>query len=560
MVKGTWLVQALVLVAVATAVLGLAPDPAAAAKLPSDYLIRVGDTVSLVVQNHPEYSLPSVVVPPDGMVAHPLGERIKLSGKTIQEVTEEVLALLRKELRYPAVTVNVTAHTPMNVSILGEVRAPGTYDLTPLGVEGISVGAAVGMAGGYTDLADRAYVTITPGGQEPQEVALDEPEAATLELRPGDTLVVPRMTTVVTVLGEVNKPGRYTLARDDNLLSVIGQAGDLKPSADRQKALLMHADGGQQEVDIGAVLTGTADPSKLPVLRNGDSVVFLAARNDVVVLGEVLSPGPVALTAQMTMLDALAERGGPTQAADLARTLLVHADGTQIDVDLSGLAHGGLRVADLPPLRGGDTIVLMRGRQDVIVLGEVMQPGRVDLLQKMTVADALAAVGGPTARADLQRIEVTDRDGRSRIVKLADASGDLVVTNQEEARLLGGETVTVHRKPLLVATVLGFVQQPGKVEFEPGERVADVVSRAGGWVPGQARPHETLVIRPGPAPTQAEVVNCDLTKVLQGQNLEQNVTIANGDVVYVPGVAEKPGGAMQDVIRLLGLAAAISHF
>jgi len=549
-----------VFVAAAAAALGQTPNPTGAGALPSDYRIRVGDTVSLVVQNHPEYSLPSVVVPPDGLVTHPLGEKIRLSGKTVQEVTEEVLALLRKELRYPALTVNVTAHTPLSVSILGEVRVAGTYDLTPLGVDEISVAAAIGMAGGYTESADRAYVSIARKGQQPQEVALDGTQEDTLMLHPGDTLVVPRMTTVVTVLGEVNRPGRYTMARDDNLLSVIGQAGDLKPTADRQKALLMHADGRQEELDIAGLLAGRVDASKVPALENGDSVVFLAARNDVVVLGEVTSPGPVPLTAQMTMLDALAERGGPAQAADLTRTLLVHADGTQIEVDLSGLAEGGLRVGDLPALRGGDTIVVMRGRRDVIVLGEVMQPGRVDLLQRMTVADALAAVGGPTERADLQRIEVTDRDGKSRIVKLADATGDLTVTNQESARLVGGETVTVHRKPLLVATVLGFVQRPGKVEFEPGERVADVVSRAGGWVPGQAKPHETMVIRPGPTPTQAEVVQCDLTKVLQGQDLEQNVAIGNGDVVYVPGVVEKQGGAMQDVARLLGLAALISRF
>ncbi|MCD6352417.1 MAG: SLBB domain-containing protein, partial [Armatimonadetes bacterium] len=521
--------------------------------------IHAGDTLAIVVANHPELSLPSVVVPADGTIVHPLGQRVKVAGKTVQQVTDELLALLRKELRYPAVTVRVTAATPQRVFVVGEVRNPGPYDLTALGLEGIDVLSLIGMAGGYTAKADGSFVTVVRQGQEPREYRTDSPELQALKLTAGDTLIVPERVTAVTVLGEVVRPGRYLLSREDTLVSVLAQAGGPTPNADLKRAVLVHADGTQQDLDLAALLSGTADTSKLPKPQNGDTIILPAGQNNVVVLGEVLQPGKVSLGPGMTLVDALAERGGPTPRADLKHALLVHPDGTQNTVDLSGLLDGTLDVRKLPKPKGGDALVLMQARRDVVVLGEVVSPQRLTLEHKMTVLDALAAAGGPTKQADLQRVQVTDRDGKQRIISLINDKGQLAPTSPDQViELSGGETITVPREPMVMVTVLGFVQRPGKVEIKKGERVADAISQAGGWIQGQAKPQGTMVLRPGPEGQQAEMVKCDMTKVLQGQRMEMNLVLRDGDVVYVPGSTDH-GENLRFLTRILGLAAVFSR-
>src|SRR3989442_3985401 len=57
----------------------------------------------------------------------------------------------------------------------------------------------------------------------------------------------------------------------------------------------------------------------------------------------------------------------------------------------------------------------------VSVLGAVKNPGVFELKEKSTLAELLAAAGGPTPIADLRRITVTRADGSKKVV--ADLSG-----------------------------------------------------------------------------------------------------------------------------------------
>lgn len=529
------------------------------AAVPADYRIHPGDTIGIIVQNHPEYSIEQVTVLPDGKIGYPLGGPVAVGGKTVQEVTRELLARLRRELRNPVVTVNVISTRPRNVFVLGEVLTPGPYDLARSGAEEISVAAAIALAGGYTEAADQTRVTIIRKGLQPETVTIERGRAEEIKLAVGDAVVVPKKVQLrVTVLGEVTTPGVYLLGPDDNLLTIIARAG-MTASTDRNHALLMHGDGRQEEIDISGLGSGNVDVSKLPRLADGDVIVFLPARREVVVLGEVTSPGSVQLQPKMTIVDVLAARGGPTKDADLKKVLVVRPDGSQQETDLSGLRAGRLDLATLPKLVGGETIIVRQARNDVVVMGEVSAPGRIQLLPQMTVIDALAAAGGPTEQADLTRVEIVDREGNRRRVAVVTATGEFAA-QADTMRLEGGETITVPRKPMLYATVWGYVQTPGRVQFEPGERVADVVARAGGPIPGQARPEQTVLVRSSAAAGKSEVIRCDLSKLVSGEGVEQNVIVQAGDFIYVPGRAERAGSGdwLRSIVQLGSIAALIS--
>jgi polysaccharide export outer membrane protein len=360
----------------------------------------------------------------------------------------------------------------------------------------------------------------------------------------------------VYVLGEVQKPGPYDLMAAKvewiSIPAAIGMAGGYTAAAQRTYVTLIR--GSKEPEQVSLQMT---DPAGLPLdpgikLYPGDTIVIPRAADRVSVLGEVVSPGQYELLPVDNVLTMLAKAKGLTAEADQERALLLRANGTRIEINLRGLKEGTIRAEQLPPLQNGDTLLFLEARNDVVVLGEVATPGSIALLPRMTVADALAKAGGPTPEADLEHVEVIDRQGGKRTLALADEKGQLTADQlaAEQAFLKGGETIIVPRLERFVS-VLGYVKSPGRVAFQPGETVADVVARAGGPLAGEARPDQTLLIRPGAQPGQSEAITCDLTKVLRGEPEPANVPVKHLDIVYVPGTPEMERMGRKEWIRTL---------
>lgn len=79
----------------------------------------------------------------------------------------------------------------------------------------------------------------------------------------------------------------------------------------------------------------------------------------------------------------------------------------------------------------------------------------------------------------------------------------------------------------------GEVQRPGYLELSGGNRRLLQVIVAGGGFLNSAKPNEVVVIRTLPDGKNV-VFAADMTKVISGEDLSQNVPIKPLDVVYVP--------------------------
>ncbi|MBC7286450.1 MAG: SLBB domain-containing protein [Armatimonadetes bacterium] len=361
----------------------------------------------------------------------------------------------------------------------------------------------------------------------------------------------------VYVLGEVQKPGPYDLmsARLQwvSIPTAIGMAGGYTARALSTYVTLIRKGGEPQQIPLqttGGSKDSIVDPGIK--LYPGDAIVIPRISDSVSVLGKVITPGQYELLPQDNILSILSKAGGLAPEADHERALLFRSNGTQIEISLRGLNEGTIKPDQLPPLQSGDTILILEARNDVVVLGEVQKPGSIPLAPQMTVADAIARAGGPTQDADLERVEIIDRQGNKRTVALANEKGQLTADQLkgQELQVCGGETVVVPRIERYVS-VLGYVKNPGRFRFEPGERIAELVARAGGPIPGEARPDQTVLIRPGAQPGQAEILTCNLSSVLQGKTDLGNVQVRHMDIVYVPGKPEVERMTNKDWIRSL---------
>lgn len=129
--------------------------------------------------------------------------------------------------------------------------------------------------------------------------------------------------------------------------------------------------------------------------------------NQVAVLGQVSRPGRFPLeTANTRLSDMLATAGGATPTGDDVAVVVGTRNGQlfrkQIDIPSIFLAE---KLQENIVLQGGDSIYVHRAPV-FYVYGEVQRPGAFRIERGMTVMQALALGGGPTARGSEKRLRL----------------------------------------------------------------------------------------------------------------------------------------------------------
>ncbi|MBM3268861.1 MAG: polysaccharide export protein [Candidatus Sericytochromatia bacterium] len=154
-------------VSVAASLFGALCQPALARD--ADYSLRYGDAIGVTVVGHPELSVPTQPIRPDGQVALPLVPDLPAAGRTIPELTAAITAAYRPYLQKPQVVISLTRIRPLKVTVLGQVGKPGTFDFD----EEPDLADALAVAGGLTRRAARDHVKVVAPGQAPRVYDID---------------------------------------------------------------------------------------------------------------------------------------------------------------------------------------------------------------------------------------------------------------------------------------------------------------------------------------------------------------------------------------------------
>jgi polysaccharide biosynthesis/export protein len=119
------------------------------------YHLGPGDRVRVIVYGDKELS-DVFAIGDDGLISLPLADTVPANGRTALALAAEITDSLRRRgmIADPSVAVEVASYRP--IFILGEVLRPGQYAYEP----GMTVIAAVSLAGGYTYRAIKAYESI----------------------------------------------------------------------------------------------------------------------------------------------------------------------------------------------------------------------------------------------------------------------------------------------------------------------------------------------------------------------------------------------------------------
>jgi polysaccharide biosynthesis/export protein len=217
----------------------------------SSLKINSGDLIDVQVFSTPELS-GHLRVDEGGYVNLPAGGRLNITAMTARQASIAIENLLRKNeiMMNPEVTVFVVEYATQGITILGEVKSPGTYSL--LGRH--SLYDALAAAGGATQ-SQGASITIIHRSDpnNPQIVPVHSPDysaeqEATL-VRAGDTVVVAR-ASIIYIMGDITKSGAFYIQNGGTVtvLNCISMAQGLTRTASTKHAEIIRKTEGDTKL------------------------------------------------------------------------------------------------------------------------------------------------------------------------------------------------------------------------------------------------------------------------------------------------------------------------
>lgn len=425
------------------------------------------------------------------------------------------------------------------VSILGDVRAPGTYqtsgeihlsDAIHL-AKGIEPDAATGDAQVFRSLPDGRMKILDVSLSE----ALAGVSSANVALEPRDRILVHRSPdainpATVSVEGDVGRPGRYPLTTNMTVADLIHASGGLTPGADTKMADLTSYDwssgsklsGSQQEIPISAALAG--DPEANVPLHNGDVVTIreLPGWNDlgasISVRGEVKHPGTYGIKPGEHLSEILAQAGG-----------------FEPDAYPYGIVLQRVQVRLLEAKEQDELILRVKDAETGLELmpdttPEQKQSKEAVLAQYHTTLTQLSA-SEPVGRVAIQI--------SSDIKRWKGTNADVVVQ--------AGDIVTVPKRPSYVM-VTGQVFNPTAISYRPGKSAKWYLSQAGGPTT-LANKKAIFVVR-----ADGSVLGTK-DDLWSGNSLD--AALRPGDTVIVPEKALGGGIQWQTVFQTASIASSI---
>jgi polysaccharide export outer membrane protein len=125
-------------------------------------------------------------------------------------------------------------------------------------------------------------------------------------------LVTTLQSQQVSVLGQVNRPGRYPVDGKRQVLDLLATAGGVGAEGGDRISLIRNRNGAttRETVDLGSIVTNGSLAQNIEV--SGGDIIYVERAPRFYITGEVQRPGAFKVERQMTVLQALSAGGGLT--------------------------------------------------------------------------------------------------------------------------------------------------------------------------------------------------------------------------------------------------------
>ncbi|PAU93153.1 hypothetical protein CK503_13420 [Aliifodinibius salipaludis] len=500
-------------------------QPALNIPTPQDYQLGPGDQLFIDIWGAAETTYQPEVTP-EGTITIPNIGPISLSGLTIEEASEKLQERLGEIYSGLNPADNAQKDTYMqvslgqvrsiNVSVIGEVRQPGSYSLPSLA----TVFNALYSAGGPTVTGSFRDIQVLRGDSvaatfDLYDLLINSNQTDNIRLRSQDIIKISPYINRVEVAGEVKREGIYETKQGDQLADLIEYAGGFTGDAYSHRIRITGNDSRQRTID-----DVTKSNFENYEITSGDSVavgkVLDRFKNLVEIKGAVFREGKYALTDTSTVAS-LIERAEGLRGDAFQNRGLIYRE--QEDYTLKTIPFDVAEVMSNPDkdiaLEKNDLIMIssmldMKLNYFVEVEGPVQNPDKYKFAEDMTLEDLILQAGGFRQGATPNHVEVARRKTRanqddyntSQIAQIHrfDLNEDLSLGPEaSDFELNPFDKVYIRSIPNYTEqqniVISGEVKYPGSYSLESkNDRISDIIQRAGGLT-GNAYPEGATLYR-----------------------------------------------------------------
>ncbi|MFP4446872.1 MAG: SLBB domain-containing protein [Desulfosudaceae bacterium] len=241
--------------------------PAAAADS-QNYQLGEGDVLTITVYEQPDLKT-TVRVSGNGMVSLPLLGQVSVNNLSVKELEEKIEGLLADGyIVNPQVNIFIDDFRSRKVTILGEVKKPGVYEIQGRTTLLELISQADGLNRDATDTAVIQHRSA-PETEPPVRIDLsrlmEEGQAAgNIEVRDGDHVYIPKKE-VFYVSGQVKNPDVYNYEKGLTVIKALTMAGGPNDKAAPSRTRIIRTRDGQEHL--------IKDVSMDKVVRPNDVIV-----------------------------------------------------------------------------------------------------------------------------------------------------------------------------------------------------------------------------------------------------------------------------------------------
>lgn len=482
-------------------------EPSVNLATPPNYRLGPGDEVIIDIWGTSQNTIRQQISPDGTINIEKIGP-VSLSGMTVSEANEYLKRVLGKtysglDALDGTLEIRLTlgnART-IQINVMGEVIQPGTYALSSFS----TVFHALYRAGGVNEIGSLRNVQVTRNGKTVAKVDVYDfimkgKTQDDIRLQEGDVIIVPAYEALVQISGNVKRPMKFEMKKNETLATLINYAGGFSADAYTRSLRVVRQNGEEYEINTVKEIDYSAYP-----MRNGDVVTAEAIlnrfTNKLEVRGAVYRPGIYQLNGEINTVRALVNEAKGLMGDAFTNRAVLQREREDLTTEIISVDVRSIMAGTSPdiPLQKNDILYIpsihdLEDRGDVAIFGEVAKPDSYSYSDNMTLEDLIIRAGGLRESASTVRVDVSRRIKDPKSTHSTDSIGQMFTFALKDGFVIDGEQgftlqpydqVFVRRSPGYQAQQ--NVQITGEVIFggtyamtTTEERLSDLVKKAGG--------------------------------------------------------------------------------
>ena len=466
----------------------------AALPVPDYYVLSYKDVISIWIYGAKNKNF-SLEINNNGNIDIPNYGPMHIVGMKFGEAKKFIKEKLKNLYLNSNVVVNISNYSTIQVNLVGDVVAPGVYNINSLSSikELLIVAHGVNPTGTLRDvilkrngkiLASVDFYKLLQNGDDGMQIVL----------QPNDTVLVPKAKKIVSIDGEVNKPAKFELKPNETLKNLLQYAGGIKSNASKfgfiVQRYIHHEKVKTIEVDL--------KNSKNFKLLNGDRIyvynIDKTHKESIYMYGNIVRPGERELGSNRSLKDMLkseiAKRS--LKGVFLDNTLFSYALLKRTTKDLDQKIEN----FNLQDVINGEKDITLQDNDEIYIFNKynsnitpyvtisgtpVIKAGKYQYYKNIKITDLLAMAGTTSYFGKLNKIKVTTYNTKDFMPKTTIITG----AQAKDYKLYPFDSVEVYdyytENHIKTFTISGAVNMPNKYTLNKHMTLREAITVAGGF-------------------------------------------------------------------------------